>query len=394
MTEANDPQEHTSHAAERPIPFELLRQMDFFQAVRLLQVLLRGDAPRTLASSGELNPIPSGVAPESVAAPSAPPVGLPGPLTAERLRFRVSPSMTFPNRDLASVEWATPRQDSRHSHVVLTTHFLGLIGSDSPLPLSYVQEVLTEDEEHPQLRAFLDLFHHRLLSLLFRTWQKPRVEQEPLSVDGLLRQLAALVGLTGSRGIRVTDSLVGAHPSSVGKSGMVAATPECHTPHAADPLSLRHQGLFSLSTRPAEGLRLLFEEVLNMPVKVIPFRLRRVEIPPSERFRFGTPGQARQLSQNLVLGRRIWDRSGAITVELGPVRQAQLSGFEPGAPLVPELLRRAALYLEHPLEIRLELRVPPEEMPRVRLGGRHKTRLGRLAVLTRARREVRVRLEV
>lgn len=291
--------------------------------------------------------------------------------------------MTFPNRDLASIEWASQREDMPSSQVVLTTYFLGLMGSDSPLPLSYVQEVLLEDEDHPQLRAFLDLFHHRLLSLLFRSWQKPRVEQAPLSVDGLLRQLVALVGLTGSRIMPDAASQAGHSTSAEGPP---------------DPLSLRHNGLFLMATRPAEGLRLLFQEVLNMPVRVIPFRLRRVEIPSSERFRFGTQGQTQgqthRLSQNLVLGRRIWDRSGAITVELGPVQREQLAEFEPGASRVPELRRRASLYLEHPLEIRLELRVPPEEMPRVRLGGPHKTRLGRRAVLTRARREVRIRLEV
>lgn len=349
------------------MPFELLRRLDFFQAVRVLRVLLRERA--------EIHP----------GDPQRQPY-------EDALRFRVSTSMAFPSRDLESIEWEAQSPESEPTRAVLTTHFLGLVGADSPLPLSYVQEVLWEEDEHPQLRAFLDMFHHRLLELLFLAWQKPRAEQDPLTANGMLRQLAALVGLAGEGSHTEMRKLP---PQAAEES---AASPALNTTSLTtenddpDALSLRHLGLFSLSTRPAEGLRLLLEEALGMPVKVVPLRLRQVEIPPSERFRFGAGERRHRLSRNLVLGRRLWDRSGAITVEIGPINREQLNSFGPDEPLLPELRRRASLFLEHPLDLGLELRVPPDEMPRVRLGGTDKTRLGRRAVLTRARQEVRVKM--
>lgn len=319
-----------------PLPPELVRQLSFFQAVRLLEMRVARLLPGHV------------------------PVGA-GPVTREGLRFKVSTALDFPTTDLASVGWLT-EPDGTAQRVALTTHFLGLVGASSPLPLAYAQEVLQDEETHPQLRDFLDVFHHRLLSLLYQSWRVHRPEVSGLTGgDGLVAALGELVGLP-------------------------PLTPDAEA-------SLRFMGLFSLSTRPGEGLALLLRQSLGLPVTVVPLRLRRVEIPASERVRFGGAERRHRLSRNLVLGRRIWDRSGAIRLELGPLTRGQLEAFAPGGKLLPRLRALVGHYLAQPLDVQVVLRVPPGELPRVRLGGPHKTRLGRLAVLTRAREEVWVRVE-
>jgi len=112
------------------------------------------------------------------ATPRAVRVGEEGPVGREAIRFRHDPSMSFSASDVTGI---TLRK-RHHADVAegaasdqyfeVTTTFLGLTGTVSPLPAYFIEEVINEDPDHPAQREFLDLFHHRVLSVFYRAHAK------------------------------------------------------------------------------------------------------------------------------------------------------------------------------------------------------------------------------
>ena len=124
-----------------------------------------------------------------------------GPVLQEQIRFRHDPSLGFSSGDVSDVVLRqVPVQEddelARRPLFEVVTTFLGLTGSASPLPMYVAEEVAQEDPDRPVRREFLDLFHHRLLSLLFRIESRYRVTTELTSTcdDQWSRRILALAG--------------------------------------------------------------------------------------------------------------------------------------------------------------------------------------------------------
>jgi type VI secretion system protein ImpH len=113
----------------------------------------------------------------ATAAEGAERVGGDGPVPREAIRFRHDASLSFASSDVSRIV-ARPRRVADGAEVAetpvyeITTTFLGLTGTVSPLPSYMVEEVLNEDADHPAQREFLDIFHHRVLSLFYRAHSK------------------------------------------------------------------------------------------------------------------------------------------------------------------------------------------------------------------------------
>jgi len=118
---------------ERPYDF------GFFQAVRRIENLYR-DKPRTGASSHASD---------------------------DPVRLVQEPTTAFAPSTLASF---TPGEGKAKPR--LSSYFFGLLGPNGPLPLhltEYGRDRLRNAGDATFVR-FLDLFHHRLLSLFYRAW--------------------------------------------------------------------------------------------------------------------------------------------------------------------------------------------------------------------------------
>ena len=80
--------------------------------------------------------------------------------------------------------------------------FLGLHGSQSPLPGYYLEDLAWEAGQNLGIRRhFLDFFNHRLVMLFHRAWRKYRyyVRFKPGASDGFSELIFALIGLGDSR---------------------------------------------------------------------------------------------------------------------------------------------------------------------------------------------------
>lgn len=310
-------------AADSLLPQPACRYQ-FFQALRLLESAL-GDGPR---------------------------LGERGPFAKERLRLRPSTSLGFPTSEV--VEVASHEAPDGSNQAVVTTNLPGLYGTGSPLPRSYSHQILLEEEEQPQTRQFLDLLHHRLLSLWYRTWKYFRYDQsfQAQGRDPLSRALLDLIGVTPET-----------PPEDLG----------------IEPVRLlRYLSLLQPRTRPVAGLQGLLTQELGLPLVIEQAPPRELSLPREQWFRLcAAPQQGGGcLGRDIVVGSRRIDRQSQLRLHIGPIPYKQLLELLPRGPLLQRLIALCRFYLRQPLDLSLHVRVPAAEVARTRLGSAAAGRLG------------------
>jgi type VI secretion system protein ImpH len=300
--------------------------------------------------------------------PDAARVGGAGPPASEPLRFRHDPALTFHPGDISRLRVAPPPLDpfeaaARPALLELTTTFLGLTGTVSPMPTHLAEEVAAEDPDRPVQGAFLDLFHHRLLSLLYRLLVKYDQAREFLAggTDEWSTRVLALAGV---------DVAMGA-------------------PELPRWRLLRLAPVLATRVRNADTLRLVVEDVLGehlgaARVDIEEFVGAWVTIEPGERCRLGQANAS--LGRDLLLGQRVFDRAGKFRLSIGPLSNATFDRLRPEGDLHATLKKVVALASPDPLAYELELVLALEETPPFVLGARATTRLGQNTWLG-ARRE-------
>src|SRR6185295_15956114 len=95
--------------------------------------------------------------------------------------------------------WEAPDPAQREPGIKahITSTFMGLSGAVSPLPTYMVEEVAHDDDDTPVLRNFLDIFHHRFISLIYRAVTRFDFALEYLSGgrDAWSKRVQALTGV-------------------------------------------------------------------------------------------------------------------------------------------------------------------------------------------------------
>ena len=150
-------------------------------------------------------------------------IGEIGPVDQERVRFRHDPKPVFHESDVAGVDFT---ERDGHTVAEVTTTFLGLVGAVSPLADFATENLLREEiVDSASLRAFYDIFHHRLASLLYRVHLRAaplsevrldgreRVSTRSLAASGLASTARASAALTAREWLGVARVL-GRRPRS------------------------------------------------------------------------------------------------------------------------------------------------------------------------------------
>lgn len=311
--------------------------------------------------------------------PEAVRVGELGPVLREAVRFRHDPSLSFATSDVRAIV-RRPRSveeavDGAAPGPVfeITSTFLGLTGTVSPLPTYFAEDVAFEDEDRPAQRQFLDLFHHRILSLFYRAHTRYTYSTDYLTSqrDPWSRRTLALAGVDSFGDLR----------------------PAVDLPFAR---LLRLAPLLATRARTAAGLVAVvsdtFEHVLGgAAVSVEQFVGRWVTIDERQLFKLGIANCS--LGIDATIGRRVFDRGGKFRLVLGPLRRAAFQQFLPGGAGLDRLRDIVLFYVRDPLEFDVELILAPGETPALRLSSRpgEGSRLGLDSWVTvNADRETRV----
>lgn len=284
--------------------------------------------------------------------PQAVRVGGNGPYDRESIRFRHDPSLSFKAGDVMKVEWAPKPQavedalDGKQFRFEITTAFLGLTGTTSPMPLYMAEEVAQAQDSAAVKRDFLDMFHHRLISFVYRIGVKHDLAREYLKdgTDPWSRRILALAGF---------DSWGG------------------HAMKTLPPWRvLRLAPLLSSGVRSARTIELAIQDVCghalrNAKVSVETFAGGWSPLDGEQRMALGFRNHA--LGEASVLGQECFDKSGKAVIAIGPLGQNFRHFLADGDqyPIIVELL---ALLTDEPVVFEMRLDVRDDARPPFHLG--------------------------
>ena len=271
---------------------------------------------------------------------NSPPLGKSKTLDQDPIRLGQEPSLTFAPSSLA--RWS----ESEGRPPKLTTYALGLLGPNGPMPLHWTEDALeqTESSESSHLQQFLDLFHHRLLSLFYRAWaiSQPTVQYDRPESDRFATYIGALAGY-GMDSLRDRDAV-------------------------PDRAKRFFAGHFSSATAHPDGLLAMLRSFFEMPVKIEEFAGHWHHLPEAEQGRISGARTNSVLGQSITLGRRIWDRQLKFRVVLGPMTREQFFRLLPDQSGHRSLSAFVRNYLGEQLLWDARLILKKEEVPRTRIG--------------------------
>lgn len=285
--------------------------------------------------------------------PDAVPVGGDGPAAREIVRFRPEVGLGFPAASIASAELvqSTDFWGGEESRYRLTANIFGLYGAQSPLPNHYAEDILQEQQDDTTVRDFLDIFHHRIYSLFYRVWQKYRypVQFRLGMEDDFTRRFLALVGL---------------------------GSPEVQQAAGLEPRRLlRYAGLLVQRPRSSAALAALVADWFGgIRTEVTACTGRWVNIRPDDRNRLGQQGC--RLGEDMVMGERVYDRSGQYQLSLGPVGLAAYLRLLPDGEDHDLLNKLTRFFVTDNLDAELEVRLLGSEVPPLQLDSDQPPRLG------------------
>lgn len=298
------------------------QRFEFFQAVRLLEHMAR---ERMRADRSCLFF----------------PVGDDSPPNQETVRFRVLSSLVFPPSEVVSLKLQASDAATGRSWAEMLVSFLGLTGAGGVLPRHYTQLVIDRIRQHKDfsLRDFLDLFHHRTLSLFYRAWQKHRlpatVERAAFRHEAatrkreLVEQDGGRLGAAVSRPTDAEDLFTSCLYCLVGLgTGKLRGRLEI-----SDAAFLYYGGHFAHYPRTATALEAMLRDYFALPAKVLQFQGRWLQLSAADRSRMpwatAPQGQNCSLGRSVVIGRRVWSVENKFRIQLGPLTYDQFRRFMP-----------------------------------------------------------------
>lgn len=283
-----------------------------------------------------------------------PRIGLASRPQQEPFRLGQTAALTFAPREIAEVVLpgeverhkvpgaAAPRLGNNPAHPVVRLYGLGLLGPNGPLPLHYTELVRDRTENHADstLADFLDIFHHRYLTHMYRAWAQSqaaagldRADDETFS-----RYIAQL---TGHDPLEIRDSVLPAH------ARMAAST---------------HLGR---EARNPDGLAQTLARFFAVPVQLQEFVMHWIRIDEEDQSHLGKPRTSSVMGVGAIAGEVVTDRQNKFRLVLGPLHLEQYLRFTPQGKDLPLLVEWVRGFVGYEFVWEVELRVlnaPPARL--------------------------------
>lgn len=265
----------------------------------------------------------------------------------DAVRLGQDPSLAFHETAVAGYLRAGPDTRAR-----LAVNFFGLLGANGPLP-THITEYVRDRLRHggdSTLMAFLDVFHHRMLSLFYRARAsaEPVISLDRTDGDRFSGFVGSMFGI-GAPGLRERDEI-------------------------GDFAKLHFAGLLANRVRPASGLASILRAYFRLPLRIEQFAGHWMTLPDETLSRIGMAGESNRLGGSLVLGRKVWDCQNKFRIVIGPLGHDDYRRFLPGGDSLKRLLAWIRTYCGLALDWEVQLILKQAEVPPLRLGGG--TRLG------------------
>ena len=240
-------------------------------------------------------------------------------------RLAQPPLLGFAPSEIARVVPADREASQQNPQAVdlrvprIETNVLGVAGPAGPMPGFFIDHIRNQERRRKDkgARAFLDIFHHRLLSLFYRAWAAGRPVVE---LDRTAPQDSLFAGLLAT---------------TFGGAGRLDRLP---------PDLVRYSGRFAAAPRAPDGLKAILEGNLRIAVEVIEFIGGRIPVRPSDRTYLISPRRRRsfgaltsrvrasefrpsRLDGSAVLGSTFFDPALKFRLRLGPMSWDRYAQF-------------------------------------------------------------------
>jgi type VI secretion system protein ImpH len=304
----------------RALPHSLMQALkdkpygfDFFQAVRRLEC----------------------------AHPEMPRVGHSQRPQNDPVRFCQNVSLAFEPSAIKAFQEATDEHPSR-----MVVNFLGLLGTNGPLPLPITEYVYDRLHNHKDktLASFLDVFNHRMISLFYRAWacNQQGVSHDRTEEDRFAIYIGSLFGI-GEDSFRNRDDV-------------------------PDVAKLHYSGRLVCQTRNAEGLREILQDYFGIAVCIEQFIGQWIDIPQEHYCRLGESAENAKLGSTLVIGSRFWECQQKFRIKFGPMHFSEYQRMLPGGDSIRRLIAWVKNYVGDELSWEAQLILTAKEVPGVCLG--------------------------
>lgn len=205
---------------------------------------------------------------------------------------------------------------------ILNINFMGIAGIQGPLPFPYTEMIIQRvRQEDSSLKDFLDIFNHRLISILHRIRKQYLISlntHSPEKTD-IARGLKAFLGID-------QESLQ-------------------HRLHVPDRSLLDYAGVYWSHPHSAKGLESILKSYFHIPVHLEKCVGRWRSIEKNQQTRIGAKGQWQKLGSGAALGTRAWDQQNHFRLHLGPLTQDQLDTLLPMGHGYKRLIDLTRLYV-------------------------------------------------
>ncbi|HEX7933485.1 MAG TPA: type VI secretion system baseplate subunit TssG [Paraburkholderia sp.] len=258
---------------------------------------------------------------------------------AEPVRLGQQPSLAFAPREIASVSEIGGR-------IKIRLFGLGMLGPNGPLPL-HVTEIARDREESRRdatLVNFLDIFHHRYLTLLYRAWASAQAAAG-LDRPGDERFSFYIASLSG---LDAEELRARRLPSHAHLSASAHLVREARNP---------------------DGLRATLARYFGVPVEIEEYVFHWIVLDPEDHSHIGRPGAPSIMNSGAMLGECVPDRQHRLRIIIGPLDMDEYLRFTPRGAALPVLVEWVRAFLGYEFEWELELRIRPHSAPPAVVGG-------------------------
>jgi type VI secretion system protein ImpH len=282
------------------------------------------------------------------------------------VRLCQEPSLAFAPATLARCIPSKTGQQPR-----ISVNFGGMFGPHGPLPLhltEYARDRIINSAD-PTFSRFLDIFHHRMLSLVYRAWAdaQPTVQFDRPESDRFSAYVGSLCGV-GYTSLQNRDAM-------------------------PDLAKLFFSGRLSCHARNAEGLQAMLSEFFRLPMRLVEFVGRWLRVPDDCRCVLageeqtqadpGGTGLTRasaspyvgaaqlgmaQLGVSATIGEYVWDCQTKFRIVAGPMSLANYQRLLPGGLSLERLQAIVKNYAGLEMDWDIHLLLDQTEVPETHLG--------------------------
>ena len=262
------------------------------------------------------------------------------------LRLAQDPELAFSPASLNSFKTPGKGLDNESRPSRLAVNFFGLFGPNGPLPLhltEYARDRMRNADD-PTFGEFVDIFHHRMLSLFYRSWAsaQPTVNFDRPREDRFGTYTGSLFGL-GMPSLRDRDEI-------------------------PDQAKLHFSGRLAPQQRNVEGLVVMIGSFFGIRVEIEQFVGEWLQIPDNCRCYLGESPETGTLGKNTVVGARVWECQQKFRLVLGPLNIVEYERFLPGRESGKRLRAIVRNYVGDSMDWDVNLVMKKEQVPSVKLG--------------------------